>query len=379
MSERDVTRTLRTNLDAISVPADGWEVTRRRILDRRRRRRGRVAAVTSASLAMAAVAAGISFALSSSAGPSTGVASGSHHHGSGQNNQVPAVGINRIITRMASKPGFLVYLSGKHLAGLSISADRIVAGNSTWTATRNNQTTLAASKTGQVYWSPSVDPSHTRIVYVEGSAAQIGRFSGQGNLVISSIDGSGSHVVSNLNEDSDPLWSPNGKQIAFLRNGSIWLMSSSGKHQHLLGVDRQINTMAWAPDGRKLAAGIGNGPERIAIINVAKRTLRWFTPAGGVEQYQPSWSPNGKQLVYGQTGPNALFISNLDGTGTRQLTFCNPPKCTQDVEPVWSPDGAQIAFVRSVYGVQQIAVVLAKGGKVHYVTTGPDQHNLPTW
>jgi TolB protein len=102
----------------------------------------------------------------------------------------------------------------------------------------------------------------------------------------------------------------------------------------------------------------------------------WFTK-GNTEQYHPAWSPDGKWLVYG--AGNALVVSAIDGSATRQLTTCAWPPCSQDVDPAWSSDGAEIAFARSIAGVRQILVVSSQGGQPRQLTTGPDEHAFPSW
>lgn len=380
MTPEEFQARLRTALDDIEVREEPWQTSSRR---RRVRRRGRRIALVAFTVSTAAVVvAGVGFA--------------AVHLGQRQPGPIARVGASesaaspvhrilrtavvkgpRVNASMARQSGFLVYIGGKDLLGPTLSSTRVEGGNSRWSASQNEAVVLA-SIPGQAFWSPSVNPARTRVVFVAGPGAHVGAFAGEGDLVLANIDGSDPRIVTNGESDADPTWSPDGRQIAFLRGGSIWAMSADGTHQRSLGVALDAHSLAWSPDGKKFAVGSGNAPERIAIINIRSRTFRWLTPRG-VEQYQPAWSPDGKQLVYGQTGPNAIFISNTNGTGVRQLTTCKPPKCTQDVEPVWSPDGSEIAFVQSVYGVQQIATVPANGGSVTLLTSGPDQHNLPSW
>src|SRR5579862_2996866 len=57
----------------------------------------------------------------------------------------------------------------------------------------------------------------------------------------------------------------------------------------------------------------------------------------------PSWSPNGRQLVFESArnaGRENLYVINVDGTGERRLTFT----MADDTHPVWSPDGTTIMF-----------------------------------
>ncbi len=114
-----------------------------------------------------------------------------------------------------------------------------------------------------------------------------------------------------------PSYSPDGKRIAFIR---LVEKPPSG----VLGV-------------RDLASG--------------KVTLLESTRQGppNLELGSPSWSPDGKHLVYFQlpkdsegkpTGGSQLFIVNADGSGRRPLS--TPGLAVGD--PRWSPDGSLIVF-----------------------------------
>jgi Tol biopolymer transport system component len=379
MSTDEVIRTLRAGLDHVRVPDESWESALGSIARRRSRRRSRTGAILAASSAITITAVGASLAASQHSGISTPAARSKHHvtatSPAASHSTLPG---DKLTAHLAAQPGFLVYEAGLKLDTAVNSATSIVAGNSAWTANRND-VMLASGTATRSYTLPAANPARTEVALVEGPARQLTQFNDEGDIAVAAADGTNLRVLTTSGTDTDPTWSPSGKQIAFLRIGYIWLMSANGSNQHALGIPLQANSLAWSPNGQEFAVGSGDSPERIAIINIAKRSYTWFTKGSRTEQYQPSFSPDSKQLVYGQTGPNSLFISNLNGTGTRQLTTCTIPACTQDLEPIWSPNGADIIFVRSVYGVVQIAEVKATGGTVRYLTTGPYQHELPQW
>jgi len=57
----------------------------------------------------------------------------------------------------------------------------------------------------------------------------------------------------------------------------------------------------------------------------------------------PSWSPDGKRLVYqGDLNGSAIYVINADGTGQQRLS----PTPGFDVTPSWSADGTKIVYAR---------------------------------
>src|SRR5882762_90084 len=108
---------------------------------------------------------------------------------------------------------------------------------------------------------------------------------------------------------------------------------------------RFINSAgAFSPDGRYFAlAAKRRDRDDLVILDVkrGREDRRIPIPLNGVQT--PSWSPDGRQLVFTgfDGGLGDLYIINRDGTGLRRLTADK----YADLHPAWSPDGKTIAFV----------------------------------
>ena len=82
------------------------------------------------------------------------------------------------------------------------------------------------------------------------------------------------------------------------------------------------------PDGRKLA--FSTKKDFVYVVNRDGRGLRKVARnANG-----PSWSPDGRWLVYtsDRSGNGDIYVVNADGSGERRLTHSK----LEETSPVWS-------------------------------------------
>jgi dipeptidyl aminopeptidase/acylaminoacyl peptidase len=78
----------------------------------------------------------------------------------------------------------------------------------------------------------------------------------KGNTDIYLVDSDGSNLRPLKNSDkneSDPVFSPDGKKIAFIRDGKIWTCNYDGSGEELLAdISTGISGIVWSPDGSKI-------------------------------------------------------------------------------------------------------------------------------
>jgi serine/threonine protein kinase/WD40 repeat protein len=152
-------------------------------------------------------------------------------------------------------------------------------------------------------------------------------------------------VASNAGLVQTPAISPDGRQIAFSWNGEaqinfdIYLQSVGAETARRLTTHPAADTNPiWSPDGRFIAfnrAGSEPGTYLISATGSQERKI-------ADDAIPACFSSDGSRLVVEQQ--NAIRMINLDRGKQSTLTFPKPP--AYDTHPMVSPDGRRLAFVR---------------------------------
>ncbi len=113
-----------------------------------------------------------------------------------------------------------------------------------------------------------------------------------------------------------------------------------------------VYSPSWSPDGKDLVftAITGSGFSDLYIYRSDQDQLQQLT-ADKYDDRDPSWSPDGRQVAfssdrsaYGQSGGYNIFTYDLDDGQVRYVTYGD----RTDVSPTWSPEGDKVAFISAI-------------------------------
>ena len=194
--------------------------------------------------------------------------------------------------------------------------------------------------------------------------------------------------------DWSPAWSPDGGHLYFSsdRGGSmnLWRVPIDEVSGQIRGEPERVTAPAafahqpsFAADGSRLAYVSSQVEQRLRRVRfdaAARRVVgEAETVADDLRRVEFSHvSPDGESIVFSRTDPQEdLLISQLDGTGRRQLT----DDLYRDRRPRFSPDGRQIAFYSNRSGHYEIWTVERDGSHVRQMTRDPERGNAryPMW
>jgi tricorn protease len=142
--------------------------------------------------------------------------------------------------------------------------------------------------------------------------------------------------------DRNPVWSPDGKQIA-------WFSDASGEYRLMIGSQ--------------------DGLEKPREIVIDKPTF-YFTP---------TWSPDGKWIACTDEGLNLWIIDVATGKATRVDTdrYAHPERT---VNPTWSPDSKWLAYAKRLESqFHEVRVYSVKDQTSRPITDGLSDAVSPAW
>lgn len=218
---------------------------------------------------------------------------------------------------------------------------------------------------------------------------------GGSKLFVAKLDGTGlRQLTTGRSEDATPKWSFDGSRIAYASRGSdgnedVWIVNADGSGaRNLTNHPAGDSHPSWSPDGGRIVycSTRGDGEnDDLYVINVDGTGLKRLTDNGLAWDTFPSFSPDGKQILFrrllrerrpeGTLINSEILVMNADGSDVRNLS----KSAYFDGWPAWSPDGARIAFSSNREDSYQVFVMNADGSEPVRVAASPYTSVRPQW
>jgi len=180
------------------------------------------------------------------------------------------------------------------------------------------------------------------------------------DLDVCLMDPANPGAVTNLTDNGDTsydgkaIWSPDGTKVAFVSDftakeghgeWNVFVMQAAGtgdeinlatqitRYPHT--ESKQIDDLAWSPDGSRIAYTRGNnsGDDKVWVVNADGTTTFPLEIGGGGAKRHPTWSPDSSKIAYAvvKNEPEQIYIASSQG-GIGQ-----PLANGKGHEPNWSP------------------------------------------
>ena len=185
-------------------------------------------------------------------------------------------------------------------------------------------------------------------------------------------------------------------QIVFASSRSVvpqlYLVKTDGTDlTQLTNMDKGACQPSWAPDGTRLvfiSPCLGRGDlfetiyneSSLYMINADGTGLKQLTAAPGSD-FEPAWSPDGKQIAFTSVRGGFRQIYSLDVNSLAITLLTNTTDSIESSQPAWSPDGTKIAYTVKRVGTYQVWSMDANGQEATQLAhSGQDLWDyLPSW
>jgi hypothetical protein len=231
----------------------------------------------------------------------------------------------------------------------------------------------AGAREGYMNVWPAFSPDGKKIAYLSNK----GNDYAATDLYLMNRDGTDAKLIKS-GVSSRPAFSPDGKRVLYSRKHKVDRYGSSVNDLYVYDLDAKkekelthaarVADAVWSPDGRTIV-GVRNadGTHHIVLFDADGKNERTLYSADmGTQFYNPAFSPDGREILFGifREGTRDIAAIATDGTGFRYVL--DTPNDERDA--VWSSDGKRIVFSSDRTGIFNVYALDLESGTVAQLT-----------
>lgn len=269
-----------------------------------------------------------------------------------------------------------------HLSGQAIAYDRAIGDVSQLRVLNLDTGEERCITSGETYdTQPSWSPDGAEIAFVRGREEPRQRVH-----ILRLADGAVRPFSASERPALYPAFSPDGSMIAFVRPAEPGSRQrfvvvhdlTAGEERVLFDSPFGLNNLMWTPDGRAVSfySIDDDGWNDIYEAMADGSSVRRLTDNTVTDSYSAAYAPDGTRMVFGQGAEVSpyhrwfnydLYEREAAGGTVRRLTWTHLP----DDRARYSPDGETIGFVSRRTGYPEIYFMDADGTDLRQVTRQP--------
>ena len=232
--------------------------------------------------------------------------------------------------------------------------------------------------TGRGDYNPAWSPDGRRVAHDVALADQSGVHGARGSIGITTVAEGRTRTVKGTYGGNDATWSRDGKSLLFDRvtagDRSIYSIPASGGIRRL--IRRDAVSADLSPMGRRIVF-LQPSTSRIMTVDasglhpvVVARLRTKVNPDAGFFDVNPAWSPDGRWIAYADGGHIWKVRVASSGAPLARPVRLTAGKATA-YQPSWSADGRSVVFEARYGDEYQLWRIPAAGGVPTRISDGP--------
>ena len=173
-------------------------------------------------------------------------------------------------------------------------------------------------------------------------------------------------------------WSPDGKQLVYCKKEKInrygshyndlFIYDLEKKKEQRLTRGSRFHSLDWSPvEDKIVCVDNHDGTNNLVIYDIKTKQVTYLTQNENSEAiYHPRWSTNGKIIIYGTSAANTRSIALISADGKTKKMLLQDEFDSRN--PVFSKDGNYVYFSYDKTGIHNIYSMNLRTGKISQFT-----------